>query len=311
MKWFGRGKKLRPAIGSGTDAESVVPPSDEQTPATDAAAGTTGDDTSNAHELDSSSAIEAEAVEGAVVGDPRGHAGPASSEAGGLGSVGLIEASEQIGTEPATPLTEDKSKPNGWWHTTRRVTGWISTIFMIVLLFLAWPLAWGGLFSYTIVSGNSMEPTYHTGDVVMTYRTSEYQVGEIIVYTVTFDDKTGAIIHRIIEALPNGTYKTKGDNNSFVDPWVADPENIRGEVIAVFPQAYKVIALIRSPLFWIIPIGVMVGYFLWPAPVPEIATDDEDGEPEEGDGGDPGENPDGSTDQPTDSEPRNPSTASR
>ena len=294
MKWFGRGKSLRPAV-------------DSSPPATDL----------GGHESDSNSATADHPEEAAAPQNVGGYPGSAGSETGALGSVGLIEASEQIGAAQANepdpgpaPPTVEHSR-SGWWFTIRRIIGWFSTIFMIALLFLAWPLAWGGLFSYTIVSGNSMEPEYHTGDVVMTYRTSEYKVGDIIVYTVTFDDKSGAIIHRITEVLPDGGYKTQGDNNDFVDPWVAEPQNIRGEVIAVFPQAYKAIALIRSPLFWILPIGVMVAYFLWPAPVPEIATDDEDGEPEKGDEGDPGENPDGSTDQPTDSEPRNPSAASR
>ncbi len=209
---------------------------------------------------------------------------------GALSAIG-DGSSEDLGQNPNAQAEQDEKA--GWWLITRRVIGWISTILMIALLFLAWPLAWGGLFSYTVVSGNSMEPTYQTGDVVMTYRTSDYQVGEIIVYTVTFDDKTGAIIHRIIEVLPDGTYRTKGDNNDFADPWVAEPQNIRGEVIAVFPQAYKVIGLIRSPLFWILPIGVMVAFFLWPAPAAAIPPDGEGGEPEEREGGGPSEDPDG------------------
>ncbi|MGV1037753.1 MAG: signal peptidase I [Candidatus Nanopelagicales bacterium] len=170
---------------------------------------------------------------------------------------------------------------SGWWLVTRRIVGWVSTILMILLLFLAWPLAWGGLFSYTVVAGSSMEPKFHTGDVVMTMERSEYQIGEIIVYTVTFGDKSGAVIHRIVAKVPDGGFKTQGDNNNFVDPWVAEPDNIRGEVIGLFPQGYRLIGLIRSPLFWIIPIGVLVAYFLWPAPVPEEdPVDDEGVEPE-------------------------------
>ncbi len=175
--------------------------------------------------------------------------------------------------------SEDEGR-TGWWLATRRIVGWLSTILMILLLFLAWPLAWGGLFSYTVVAGNSMEPKFHTGDVVMTLERSEYQVGEVIVYTVTFGDKSGAVIHRIVEALPDGGFKTKGDNNDFIDPWVAQPDDIRGEVIGMFAQGYRVISLIRSPLFWIIPIGVMVAYFLWPEPVPEIPAEGEGVEPE-------------------------------
>lgn len=180
---------------------------------------------------------------------------------------------------------ENKEEESGWWLTTRRIAGWFSTLLMVLLLVFAWPLAWGGVFSYTVVAGHSMEPKYHTGDLVMTLKRSEYKVGEIIVYTVTFGGKTGAIVHRVVEKLPDGSYKTKGDNNDFVDPWVAKPDTIRGEVIAMFPQAYRVIGIIRSPIFWIIPIGIMVTYFLWPAPEPKVAEAlDENGEDENGEG---------------------------
>lgn len=276
MKWFGREKNPQPVTGPGAATEASAPATDA-TPAS----------TPNADQPDATPAKGTEAVEDANVPAEMGDRSSEGSEAGGLGSVGLTEASEQIGPPsadehaPAPNALPEAEPTSNWWLTTRRILGWLSTILMLAILFLAWPLAWGGLFSYTVVSGNSMEPTYHTGDVVMTYRTSDYQVGDVIVYTVTLDDKTGAIVHRIIEVLPDGTYKTKGDNNGFADPWVAEPQNIRGEVIAMFPQAYKVIGIIRSPLFWIIPIGVMVAFFLWPAPAPEIPPD---GEGEDADG---------------------------
>lgn len=198
-----------------------------------------------------------------------------ASGANGLGA----DSGEQPGVNLASqPEDEERA---GWWLVTRRIVGWLSTILMIFLLFLAWPLAWGGLFSYTVVAGNSMEPKYHTGDVVMTMERSDYQVGEIIVYTVSFGDKSGAVVHRIVEELPDGSFKTQGDNNDFIDPWVAEPDNIRGEVIGVFAQGYRLISVIRSPLFWIIPIGVLVAYFLWPAAVPEEEPVDDEGiEPE-------------------------------
>lgn len=129
----------------------------------------------------------------------------------------LIDTADAASGVATDPQSEHETKSN-WRFTTRRGMRWLSTILMIVILFLAWPLARGGLFSYTGVSGESMEPTYHTGDVAMTIKRSEYQVGDIIVYTVTFEDKVGATVHRVIEALPDGDYRTQSDSNEVVDP---------------------------------------------------------------------------------------------
>jgi len=163
-----------------------------------------------------------------------------------------------------------------WRVAVIKITGWMLTAVFVGVLVLAWPLAWGGRFSWTVVSGHSMEPMFYTGDVTLAYKTKDYKVGDIIVYTVTFDDKTGAVIHRIKKVLPDGNFQTKGDNNNFIDPWVARPQNIRGEVIESFPGAAKYVGLIRSPLFWIVPLGLMVTWFLWPTPVLEEPGEDED-----------------------------------
>lgn len=186
-------------------------------------------------------------------------------------------------TAEGEPAGHDESAgaPSPWFRTIRKIASWSLTAVFVGVLILAWPPAWGGKFSWTAVSGISMEQTFYNGDLVLSFSNDDYTVGDVIVYTVTFDDTTGAVIHRIVEVLPNGDYKTKGDNNDFIDPWVASPQNVRGEVIVVFPGAAKYVGLIRSPLFWIIPIGVMVAWFFWPAPELETPPGDDDADPEE------------------------------
>ena len=174
---------------------------------------------------------------------------------------------------PGPTKVRVKRGPPRWLVITRRILGWVTTLIFIAVLVLAWPLAWGGKFSWTVVSGKSMEPTLYQYDLVTTFRTDDYQVGDIIVYKANFDEKSGLVVHRIVKINPDGTYVTKGDNNNFIDPWVAQPDNIRGEVIWVFPSAAKYVLLIRSPLFWILPLAIMVTWFLWPAKVEELAAE--------------------------------------
>lgn len=306
MKWFSRGKNQPPdeTLGSagpdqgpGAGAQQV-PPVSGMKPSVDAVTAyhsdrawqpvDTTDSTPNAPVEMTDPAGSAVPQQLANVTDPQtggpvgaaqvgalaamlheGH--PGDSGGGGDQSVEgeQVGDDEPVGVRPA------------WLVTTSKITGWVLTVVFVCVLVLAWPLAWGGRFSWTVVSGISMEPTFYTGDLTLAYKTNDYEVGDIIVYTVTFDDKTGAIIHRVVEVLPSGGYKTKGDNNDFIDPWVAQPQNIRGEVIQSFSGAAKYVGLLRSPLFWIIPIGLMVTWFFWPSPEEPIPPEDEDVDPEQ------------------------------
>lgn len=77
-----------------------------------------------------------------------------------------------------------------------------------------------GVRSMAIVEGRSMEPLFHTGDVVFLEKKSpdEIRVGDIVVYK-TLGGKY--IIHRVIEvyeAAGTTCYIVKGDNNPIADP---------------------------------------------------------------------------------------------
>lgn len=54
----------------------------------------------------------------------------------------------------------------------------------LVLLAAVWlalaPAQFGGSAAYVIVNGNSMEPTFHRGDLVIVRAADEYKVGEIV-----------------------------------------------------------------------------------------------------------------------------------
>ncbi len=75
---------------------------------------------------------------------------------------------------------------------------------------------------YRVVISGSMEPTYHTGDVVFIKKMdpSALSVGDIIV----FESQNGKIpvVHRVIDIVKVGStryFVTKGDNNPFQDTY--------------------------------------------------------------------------------------------
>ncbi len=64
----------------------------------------------------------------------------------------------------------------------------------------------------------------------------KYEVGDVIVYSVEGID--APIIHRIITINDDGTYQTKGDNNSgqLNYEFSVKPEQIKGKVIFIIPK---------------------------------------------------------------------------
>src|SRR4051794_851235 len=78
------------------------------------------------------------------------------------------------------------------------------------LAWLVWPSSLGGCTTLTVISGPSMEPRYHTGDIVVA-RCGDPQVGDIVVYKPT-GVPHARIIHRIVGGTPAG-WTMQGDNN--------------------------------------------------------------------------------------------------
>jgi signal peptidase len=64
----------------------------------------------------------------------------------------------------------------------------------------AWPVQFGGPTGYTIVSGHSMEPVYHPGDLLITRSQQHYQPGQIVVYTIPAGAPAAGfhVVHRLI-----------------------------------------------------------------------------------------------------------------
>lgn len=112
-------------------------------------------------------------------------------------------------------------------------------------MFLGW--------SPTLVTSGSMEPLVAPGDVVMV-RPAEAE--ELVPNTVVLYDTpgTGRVLHRILEQLPDGTFRTGGDANTVPDSAPVRLEDIEGAAVLAVPW-------VGRPSLWLaegqyVPLGV-------------------------------------------------------
>ncbi len=120
---------------------------------------------------------------------------------------------------------------------------WLVTMAAVWLAFA--PVRAGGMASYVIIIGNSMEPGFHIGDLIITHEQSMYQVGDAVVYR---NRELGSFVfHRII-GEEEGRFSLQGDNNSWVDTYQPLQEEIIGKLWLHIPKGGRVIQAIRQPL---------------------------------------------------------------
>lgn len=102
------------------------------------------------------------------------------------------------------------------------------------------------------VASGSMEPTIHTGSLVVVKSSDSYVENEIL----NFRDKAVAkdtVTHRIVEVVrdENGEimgYKTKGDANEESDPELVDPRRVTGKVLFSIPYLGYVIGFAQTQI---------------------------------------------------------------
>jgi signal peptidase len=119
----------------------------------------------------------------------------------------------------------------------------VTFVALIWIVFL--PIQFGGVTAYVVVDGNSMEPTYHKGDLVILRRESAYAVGDIIAYFNTEINKH--VIHRII-AKSGDKFTLKGDNNAWMDGEQPTIDSVIGKAWIYLPGLGDWLIQIQSPL---------------------------------------------------------------
>jgi signal peptidase I len=106
------------------------------------------------------------------------------------------------------------------------------------------PTQVGGLASYSIVVGNSMEPKFHIGDLVITHQQPDYRAGDAIVYRN--QEFKSFVFHRVISRRL-GRYTLKGDNNSWLDTYKPSQAEVIGKLWLHIPRGGTVIRNMRDP----------------------------------------------------------------
>ena len=136
------------------------------------------------------------------------------------------------------------------------VTGFVVTLLLSGIVVL-WPTAFGGTVSYVMVSGTSMEPGMHTGDLVITRTRPRYDVGDPVAFRIR-QGEPGAgnvVIHRLAGGNEVDGFTTRGDNRNYTDPWTPTRDDILGHRWILIPRAGLWIAQLRAP----IPLGLFCG----------------------------------------------------
>lgn len=161
----------------------------------------------------------------------------------------------------------------------------VSALFTFAVLGVAaylWPATLGGVTRLVIVTGDSMSPTYHYGDVVVTRDRGEPVVGDAVVFEVPDGPAEGLlVIHRVLTIDTSGTITTQGDNRDTPDQWPLERDDVVGEPVAHIPKAGLIVWTLQSP-FAMACIGLLAAaLILWPRE--RVDDDDEIEEIDPGD----------------------------
>ncbi len=135
-------------------------------------------------------------------------------------------------------------------HTLRRGLSWGLLLAVLAVWFVALrPVGLGGPASYIIVSGTSMQPTFHTGDLVVLSARDGYQRGDVITYRVPKGDPGAGrlVIHRITDGSARAGFVTRGDNRPHPDDWHPRGGDVLGRLWFMVPRVGTVLGALREP----------------------------------------------------------------
>lgn len=159
---------------------------------------------------------------------------------------------EFVGVDP-----KSLAKKRGF--SLKHVIGLSVTCMLVAIWALFFrPQMLGGPISNIAVSGNSMLPTFQSGDFLIVKKENSYAIGDIVVYSIPADE-VGAgrrVVHRIVGGDENG-FELKGDNNSAIDPWRPTQDQIVGQEWFRIPSLAGLLVHLRNPLALAIAIGFM------------------------------------------------------
>lgn len=117
------------------------------------------------------------------------------------------------------------------------------SIFVCVLLVVLFaPTQLGGATTYAIITGNSMEPSFKEGDLVLLRLSAVYLLNDIVLYN---QPELGPVFHRIV-ATENNRFILKGDHNTWTDSYHASQQDILGKYWFSVPWLGSVLSLLHT-----------------------------------------------------------------
>jgi signal peptidase len=134
---------------------------------------------------------------------------------------------------------------------------------IVTCLWFGLPQSLGGRADWVMVSGTSMLPRFHTGDLVLVEHQSSYHVGEVVAYRVP-KGQVGAghiVIHRIIGGNGSKGWTMKGDNRTAPDLWYPTNHDVIGAKSLRIPDAWFVLRVFHMPVLLALFAGF--GVFFW------------------------------------------------
>jgi signal peptidase len=134
---------------------------------------------------------------------------------------------------------------------------------VVACLWFGLPQTLGGRADWVMVSGTSMLPRFHTGDLVLVEHRSDYHVGEVVAYRVP-KGQIGSghiVIHRIIGGNGRTGWRLQGDNRTAPDLWYPTNHDVVGAKQLQIPDAWSVLRVFHMPVLLALFAGF--GAFFW------------------------------------------------
>lgn len=165
-------------------------------------------------------------------------------------------------------VTADASVPGAEVRRSPRWRGVLSWL-LILGAIAGWmaylrPASLGGSTGYVIVSGESMEPMMHTGDLAIVRSKPTYSEGEIVAYRIPVSDVGGGmlVIHRVVGGNATDGLILQGDNRDHPDMWRPKAGDVVGALQTNIPNAGTALFLLRTPLVLATAAGLLGFWFI-------------------------------------------------
>jgi signal peptidase I len=168
---------------------------------------------------------------------------------------GLAAAGEEL-PENSRPQNGWQTRVPKWALTAMKVGEYVGIVLvvllmsMVVLALLAPHYGWRA----DVVLSGSMEPALPVGSVEVTkpVNPEDIKVGDIITFRSPTNGKL--MSHRVAAVQQDESYqfRTKGDSNEGVDPYLIPAENVVGRVCLEVPHLGRVVEYLKSPMGFIL-----------------------------------------------------------